>query len=70
MESNIKGEQFGLERCQEPFVLIQIPACMEIFLIAAGAPLLRVRKIKSFAREQGLATTVSSGWMEMVWVSL
>lgn len=30
-----RREQFGLERCQQLFVLIQIPACTEIFLIAA-----------------------------------
>lgn len=46
-----RREQFGLDRCQTLFVLIQIPACTKIFLIAASAHLLHVGKIKTFAHE-------------------
>lgn len=46
-----RREQFGLDRCQELFVLSQIPACTEIFLIAVSVPLLHVGKIKNCARD-------------------
>lgn len=57
-----RREQSGLDRCQEFFVLIQIPACTEIFLIAASAPLLHVGKIKTFARKVVLPLSPVPEW--------
>lgn len=63
-----RKEQFGLEWCQDLFVLNQIPACLEIFfLIAAVLPYCMLERMKASAREQGCATIISSAQIKMVW---
>lgn len=64
-----RKEQFGLEKCQDLFVLNQIPACIEIFFFLIAAVLLycTLKKIKASAREQGCATIFSSAQIKMLW---